>query len=220
MKHARSATRPSPRPPTRRLPLAVRRRGSVLLEVLLASFLLAMIAMTITSVQSFVHRSNTVHQQRLGAYEVANRLMLQYLDDQDAFKGLNRYYDDGRFFYTWELEELPLKIDAPADSVMDAPREGSGRNAADTLRLLIIRVNEGRPDGAGGAIAGEQLAELRRVHSPLALMTRNPDSAAWMLSDQARSMALMQRLMSGGMNPGLPGAPTAPGPRPPPGSPK
>ncbi len=212
--------RRDPTPPSRGGPRSARRRGSVLLEVLLASFLLAMIAMTITSVQSFIHRSNTMHQRRIGAYEVANRLMLQYLDDEETFKGLNRYYDDGRFFYTWEIEELPIEIDAPSDSVMDPPREGGGRSAADTLRLLVIRVNEGRPDGAGGAISGEQLAELRRVHSPLALLSRNPDSAAWILSDQARSMKLMQRLMSGGMNPGLPGAPTAPGPRPPPGAPK
>lgn len=204
------------------------RRGATLLEVVLASVILGMVAVSVTSAISFVARSDLHGQRKLGAYELANRVILQYLDDPDLLPSQSSPYDDGRFLYRWELIEEPLRFELPDNSISEVPTWGPGLSVIGETKLLRVRVYQGLPDGIGGANRGEQLAELARPSNPLMLMSRNPDARNRM-SKKPAFLEMIRAMM--GRNPGpapvgpsrpaTPGAPGTPGaaPSPTPGTP-
>jgi hypothetical protein len=164
--------------------------GMSILEVVLASAILAMVAAAIVSSIAFVSRMEMLQQQRLGAYELATRLMLIHLDDEKNLPNPALAYFDGTFYYRWELATLPLGFEPPLNAALIPQTTGAGAIAAGRAQLLIVRVWQARDDGVGGFRHGELLAELRRLHSPLALFSRNPDAARRLTSDMTRALGV------------------------------
>lgn len=194
------------------------RRGATLLEVVLAAVILGLVAVAVTGAITFITRADLWNQRRLGGYEVANRLILQYLDEKKLMPSSAVPYDDGRFLYRWELTEEPLEYELPEGSMLQAPANWApGLSAIRETKLVRVRVYMGVPDGIGGASRGELLAELARPHNPLMLLQRNPDARNRLIRDPAGIEMFRLMMSNSGGQPG-PGAPGT-GSTPPPGSP-
>ncbi len=169
------------------------RRGFSFLEAVLAAALLGIIASAIFSVLGYVYASDREDAARLGAAEVANRIIITYLDDETSIKKLPDVIDYGPRRFRWDLEEDQVRIDEPNRSArVTAGRQGATPNAL--VKLKEIRVTVWEDDGTEasrqvGASAG---VRLNRLVNPIAY--RGSDGVTRMLSDPERIMRMMQNL--------------------------
>lgn len=159
---------------TRRL---TSRRGMTLVEVVLASALLAMLASALAGAVVFAHRAEIQRIKRLMAHDVANRLLLQFIDDKYN-KGLPAQsdpvaYEGLRFFY--EIIEEPVEM---------RNLNGEIPKQADGMRLIRIRVYDAFEVSPGNVQRRERLAEIVRPYHLLVALYRNPNSMARNLSNQ------------------------------------
>lgn len=180
----------------------VRARGMTMVEVLLATLLLAMIGAVVSSVLSQVQLGEQSRAVRLNAYEVANRLLLQYVDDAKVLDPYSAYVDPetGRAF-RWTVDELPLSIEEPPNSVVARPERKEARNMLDATVLLDARVYEAVEDGVGGYVYGRELARLTRAFNPMPLTSANPDALRREF-DKPDALPKLLELMTGSGKPG------------------
>lgn len=165
-----------------------------LLEVILAVVMLGLVTASIAGTLAFTFRLERQEDLRLGAYELANRLILQYLDDDTVIRGMHgQPLAYGTVRYSWELS-----VDRVAMSMKD-PEPGSSRPRAqykDRFELITARVWLESDDARGKLAALEQgpepLAELSRILDPST--RRNPDSAERLGKDPSRLMELVTRM--------------------------
>lgn len=193
-----------PRAPRARRPaLATRRaprRAMTLLEVVLAVTLLALTAGAALTAVSFAISGQERQAQRLAAAELANRLMLQHLDDEGSMPDGGSVVRYAALTYRWEIDAAPLRltpaVTAPA-AVPTGPGAGANRSAAlDRLRRVSIRV--WLSEESGGARTwevGVPGAVLTRMVDPMAF--RNPDSFANTVGTEEGIRRLMQQMMGG-----------------------
>lgn len=145
-----------------------RRTGVTFLEVVFSSVILAMAAAAITGAFSLIERLSMRDEARLDAYEVAHRLILQYMDDPDSLPPTHLPIEIGnrRFHYTAGAEAL---LQEPGASEAGVDRRES-RNVAQLdsteilrgrLLLITVRVDWERPDGFRDTVA-----VLSRVFDP------------------------------------------------------
>ncbi|HZW07007.1 MAG TPA: hypothetical protein VFF65_07775 [Phycisphaerales bacterium] len=158
-------------------------RGVALVEVVAASALLAITASAVVGGLATVAGADARNHQRLESLELANRLLLQYIDDSRAMPDQALHVQQGRGLYRWRLGVAPAGLSTPGGSLIDLPASGPGAQALDKLNLLTVAVYTAVPDGAGGYTDGERLCSLARVHHPLSLVYRNPDALSRGLAD-------------------------------------
>ena len=188
--------------PTHRVPTTVNcrrgqvqtRRGATLIEAVLATVLLGMVAATLASAVSYMTASQRRMQQRLGAAELANRLMLMYMDDQDAMpsKSLPIEYDMDMFRWTMQVDPVKFTMaQLPPEAEDNAI--GSGVNFG-RIRLVSIKVWLSEDQGGARGFSTEfPNAQLTRLIDPLALS--NPDSLQTMIDSPGGMERLFERLM-------------------------
>lgn len=179
-----------------------------ILEIVLASVLLALVSGGVASVIGYLSTSDLRRRQRAGAMEVASRLTLQYLDDESQLPDQTLPYDDGTFLYRWAIDTQPVELAAIPEGVMEYPEWQGALTFVRDTKLIRVRVYRGLPDGAGGAVAGDLLAELTRLNNPMPLASKNPDHLARLLKDPA---FLTRQQEASGAGPAPP--PGAPAPR-------
>ena len=170
------------------------RRGATLIEAVLATVLLGMVAATLASAVSYMNTSQRRMQQRLGAAELANRLMLQYIDDQDAMPNKTLPIEYDMDLYRWTLEVDPVKFEM-AQLPLDADENdiGSGINF-DRIRLVSIRVWLSEDSGGARGFSYKlPNSQLTRLIDPLAFS--NPDSLQTMIDSPGGMERLFERLM-------------------------
>ncbi len=157
------------------------RPAMTLLECVLAVVLLAFVSSAIASAMGFLNGADTRAIRRLGAYEVANRIVLQHLDDSKELEGQDAFpveYD--RFRYRWELEEERVAMDLPEIETV----ERAAVPLSDRYRIVTVTVYEVDERLSQGAftVRGEQLAQLTRMFDPFT--PRNPDAISrWTQQD-------------------------------------
>jgi hypothetical protein len=178
--------------------------------VVLASAMLAMVATAIFSAIGYVQRADQRWTKRLAAHEVANRLVLQFLDDESSMPDQSRPYEDGTYTFRWSLRKVPVTLESDTNE----------RNALleDTV-LIRAEVYEGLKLPTGEVERGETLAVLDRFFNAYIIFTRNEDARARNLSNPAFLQDLMRRTPggpSGGAGRPVP-APAAPKGTPAPG---
>lgn len=158
------------------------RRGMSFLETVAAAAILALLASVILG--GFESMMGGQHRQRhrLACAELANRLILQYLDDKSALPSESAPigYDGER--YRWEMRETPARL-VPSRPEVAAERSGASGLTPDRMSILTITVwlgeeSGGSRDGSGGAPS----VTLTRLFDPIAL--RNPDSIDNLFKDQ------------------------------------
>lgn len=174
------------------------RRGISLVEVVMASMLLAIIASAVVGGITTVVSADARNQQKLEALELANRLLLQYLDDKDAMPSQETHVNQGRGVYRWVMRVSPVQLSMPEESVIDKPAEGPGGKTIEKLVLLSVSVFSGVPDGMGGYTYGDRVCTLTRMYHPLSVIYRNPDMMKRLAADPARMMEIMMALIDSG----------------------
>ncbi len=170
------------------------RRGATLIEAVLATVLLGMVAATLASAVSFMNSSQRRMQQRLGAAELANRLMLQYIDDQDAMPSPTLPIEYDIHKYRWTMDVDPVEFTMAEPSVEDDTNSiGSGINF-ERIRLVSIKVWLAEDSGgARGFSTTIPNSQLTRLIDPLAFS--NPDSLQTMLDTPGGMERLFERLL-------------------------
>ncbi len=149
-----------------------------LLEVVFATATLAMIVSVLFGAIGFMLGRQRVEQQTLGAAEVANRLMLQYLDDFTSMPDPSLPIAYGKERYRWEqLPNRSIRIE-PAEPARRS-RAGTPDRVGSLLEksdLVTIKVWLG--EESGGSLTPTTAvphASVTRIVYPL-LASRNPDS--------------------------------------------
>lgn len=146
----------------------VRRTGVTFLEVVFSSVILALAAAAITGAFSLIERLSMRDEARLDAYEVAHRLILQYMDDPDSLPPTHLPIEIGnrRFHYAAGAEAL-LQEPGAAEAGVDRreSRNVAQLDSTEILRgrllLITVRVDWERPDGFRDTVA-----VLSRVFDP------------------------------------------------------
>jgi type II secretory pathway pseudopilin PulG len=171
------------------------RRGLSLVEVVMASMLLAITASAVVGGITTVAAADAHNQQKLEALELANRLLLQYLDDKSAMPDESAHAVQGRGTYRWAMHTSAVELSTPAESIVIKPTDGPGSKTIDKLVLLSVSVHAGIPDGMGGYASGERLCTLTRVYHPLSTVYRNPDALSRLLRDPGTFLPYVEGLI-------------------------
>jgi type II secretory pathway pseudopilin PulG len=201
------------------------RRGMSMLEVVFAVATLALITAAGFASIDFVMRLNLREQQRLGAAEVANRLLISYLDDEKSLPSEFNTISYGEFSYRYRKSRT--KFSVIEASPVDAPSSGARPLSLDRFQQITVRVWLSEETGGSFDGSGAPSVTLTRLLDPVAL--RNPDSLDARRGSPEGMRGMMDELKdaanipgSPGSNrpaPGTPGAtPGSPGSRPPPPS--
>ena len=154
-----------------RLPRGRTRRGLTLLETVLAVLLLTLVTTAIMSAVGFVLGTEGRARKRLAANEVANRLVLQYLDDKHDMPDRSRPIDYGEYRFVWDIDVADVSME-----LNPIARRNASPGADATLsRFKVIRatIYDTEITTSGAAMRIEQLAAISRVYDPFA--ARNPD---------------------------------------------
>ena len=149
--------------------LAASRRGMTFLEAVLASALLGLVSMGVFGVLNYLVLQQKRAEQISGAAEVANRVVIMYLDDPSAMPSGGRPIEYGRHLYRWTYEAAPIEVFDPNATDEPAPLS--------LTRLQELTVSVWLHEDSGGAFVptdGTPGIVVRRMLDPLA--TRNPDS--------------------------------------------
>lgn len=174
------------------------RRAMTFLEVVVAVALLALLASTVFGAFNFMLGRQRLEQQTLGAHEVANRLVLSYLDDRNAMPNSSLPIEYGPDRYRWDFQVTPVKIVSPESANPDAaPRPAPLRDRVpfnERIRQITVRVWLGEESGGTfGAETGVPHAKITRLLYPLA--NRNPDSFDNMLKSDAGIRGYMDEIL-------------------------
>lgn len=154
---------------TRRVHLAASRRGMTFLEAVLASALLGIVSMAVFSALNYLVLQQKRSEQIAGAAEVANRVVVMFLDDPTGMPQGGRPIAYGRHLFRWTYDAAPIEVYDP--NATDDPMPLS------LTRLQELTVSVWLHEDSGGAyspIDGTPGIVVRRMLDPLA--TRNPDS--------------------------------------------
>lgn len=173
------------------------RRGVSLLEVVLSSVLLGIIATAVAGAISSIVTAEMRSAQRLEALELANRLILQYLDDEKSMPSESEHINQGSGSYRFTVRLTPIVVDMPEGSLLVKPAGGAGTvgGTMDAVELLSISVYAGVPDG-GGYAYGERLCTLTRPVHPLSTAFGNPDRMQRIFADPGSAMAAFGRIVN------------------------
>jgi hypothetical protein len=179
--------------------VAAARRGITLLEVILAVLLLALTVAAVTGAISAILGMEAEGRKRLEAYEICNRIMLQFLDDEDGLPGKSLPITYGDHKYFWDLDKTPARM------VINKKQESGGANlqALDRFMLVGVTVYDANENGNYDT-KGEPIAFLSRVIDPYA--PRNPDSLDTFGNNPDKITKMIQGLLGGGAGPNLSGA--------------
>lgn len=167
------------------------RPGLSLLEVVFAMALLGVVAMAVMSAISYVQNSQVREQRTLAANELANRLLLMYIDDPNSpwNEGETITWTTGEK-YRWEMIRSSITLQAAVEPATDSQASASRSpiNVNDRVHLVRARVwldadSGGTPDFS----LSTPHAELSRLMDPMANMTR-PDTTKRMFENYRGEM--------------------------------
>lgn len=195
-----------------------------MLEVVFAVATLALITAAGFASIDFVMRLNLREQQRLGAAEVANRLLITYLDDEKSLPSEFNTISYGEFSYRYRKSRTKFSVIEARPS--EAPAGGSRPLSLDRFQQITVRVWLSEETGGSFDGTGAPSVTLTRLLDPVAL--RNPDSLDARRGSPEGMRGMMDELKDASNMPGSSGtnrpAPgtnpaTNPGSRPPPSTP-
>ncbi len=187
------------------------RSGMTMLEVVLAVVLLALLAATFATAHSYMHAAAARESQRLGAAEIASRMILQYIDDKNLLPSQGLPVDYNRMRFRWSLDETPveLKLDAAAEE-NDADRGGG--LGLERIRMIVVRAWLSEESG-GSYLYSDAVPSvtITRLFDPLGFEHHSPDSSQRLIeSDEGLRQIIDEILrLQGGTQSGGPsgGAP-------------
>jgi type II secretory pathway pseudopilin PulG len=176
------------------------RRGLTFIETVCAVAMLALVAAAVFGAFNSIMAQQERQAHRLGAMELCNRLILQYLTDKDTMpnKTLPIVYGDER--YRWELNEVPVKL-LPARPDVADDRATNGTSAISIDRMQAITVTVWLSEESGGSYGYDARfpsATLTRLMDPIAL--RNPDVTNSLAHDPIKQREFLETFRTIGRN--------------------
>lgn len=170
-----------------------RERGITILEVVFAVSLLAMTTATLLSANSYVLKSQGREAQRLGAAELANRLLLQYIDDKNSLPSDALPIEYHRWRYRWRMEERRVSIAYNPAADVDEEPTGIG---PERVRLMVVRVWLSEESG-GSALFNQDVPSvvITRFYDPLGFEYHSPDSNENTLSTDEGLREIMNEII-------------------------
>jgi prepilin-type N-terminal cleavage/methylation domain-containing protein len=178
------------------------RDGLTLIESVSAITLLGILAAFVLSALSSMITSQRVQQHRMGAAEIANRLVLQYLDDPATMpqEGLPVAYNGARF--RWALAKSPAKLVPAVQSAAALDANGQpvrGKSGLSLDRLGVVTIRVWLSEESGGSFnygaGGVPSFALTRLVDPTYIF-RNPDSLDNMIKNPERMREFQQMFQS------------------------
>jgi len=135
------------------------RRGFSLLEVVLASVLLSLVAASVVGTITFINKAEEGRRHRLVAFEVANRLLLMYLDDEKAITqspeiNPNLVIRQDGYDFRWTIAYEPVTVEG--EFVADS-------GFSNGVRMLRLSVYGSKDDG----VPTDRIAEVTRLYHTL-----------------------------------------------------
>jgi hypothetical protein len=119
---------------------AAHRRGVTFLEAVLGVVLLGLITASLAGSVSFMHRSQVRHERHLGAAELANRLILQLIDDRETLPSPSLPIEYHDALFRWSLDEQPVRFVTRTQGVSTASGSVGGGVSLDRIKLVTVRV--------------------------------------------------------------------------------
>lgn len=173
---------------------AASRPGVSFLEAILGVVLLGLVTASLAGAVSFMHKSETRLTRKLAACELANRLILQFIDDRESLPSRALPIEYGPDLFRWELEEQPVEFQVESQGTgSDAGGVGGGVSL-DRVRYVVVRVWLAYESGGSQTYSPDvPNATLTRLVDPLAFS--NPDSLKTLLEQPDGIERLMQLLM-------------------------
>lgn len=150
------------------------RRGLTFLEVVLAATLLALLASVTFGGFSSMIAAQERQVRRLACMEIANRLVLQHLDDPTAMPSPSLPIRYGDVEFRWSLEKSAIQFE---HGVPEAAAERALTSSLRLDRFVNIYVTVWLGEASGGSATFDALiphASLSRLVDPIGM--RNPDS--------------------------------------------
>lgn len=177
------------------------RRGLTLIETVAAVVLLSLLAAAVLGALSSVVAQQTRQNRRVQAMELANRLMLQYLDDPNLMPARSMPVAYGRERYRWDVAETPVRL---VHALSDAAGEGERRSPLTLDRIKVVTLHVWLSEESDGSMSFTEVvpsATLVRLMDPIAGLYRNPDTMTAILADDKRKreiFAMFQDTGAGG----------------------
>ncbi|MEO1583221.1 MAG: type II secretion system protein [Planctomycetota bacterium] len=169
-------------------------RGFTFLEAVLGLALLGIIGGAIFGVLGYAWRVEINARQTLGAAEVANRVLISYLDDSTSPRKLPDTIAYQEMTFRWSLDTTRVSI---KDTVPSArtDRDGSAtiQEALDKMESVVVIawIDDGTPASlVPGSTPGYR---LDRVIDPFTF--RSADSIDRLINDPERRDELFQRII-------------------------
>ena len=172
------------------------RRGLTFLETLFASALLALVAAAVFGALSFVLGRQHHEQRTLAAYELANRIILQYLDDPEQLPDPSLPLEYGKDRFRWTLNVDPVTVTATSEATKDAA--DTRRSMLDRVKQVSVHVWLGEESGGSQAFESDSpmpKAALTRIMYPMAY--RNPDAFDRLINSDAGRRRLFDDMTGG-----------------------
>ncbi len=167
--------------------------GLSLLEVVLSVVMLTGVATSIMSAVAYIERADARDKRRLAAHEIANRLVLQWLDDSKQMPEplLPIAYGD-RYQFFFELSVTPVVMELNEQQL----RSENTLQGLDRYRIVSVRVFDSDTTDPRRPVPGEELALLWRVYDPSA--ARNPDQITRFGENPDNVLELINLILGGG----------------------
>jgi len=180
--------------------------GTTFLEVVFAIAALGLLTATIMAAVGYVHGRQRTEQRRLASAELANRLVLSFLDANAHLSpdtlmpspSLPIAY--GADLYRWDMQIDEIRIEE-VDRVQEAVESGRQSPVSrDRFKQLTLRVWLSEQSGGVRRFesrdGGTPRAVLIRVFDPLA--GRNPDAAERLLENPGAARQFVNEVIGGG----------------------
>lgn len=163
-----------------------RQRGMTLIEAVLAAALVGIFASILIAAVNGAWRDQVRHRQIMGAVELANRLVIIYLDDMTDLPSPSLRLEYGPhnqpYRYRWEKMESAVSLvdppDLPREVAARRRERGGTAGLQGQLRSVTFRVWLAEDDSTGRGSRtpepGVPQAAITRLMNPL--FWRNPDS--------------------------------------------
>ena len=148
---------------------AVSRHGLTLLEILLAVTMLVLVTTSITAAISTITAMEARSRKRVAACELANRIIIQYLDEKKSLPLEAKPLDYGKDRYFYELTPWQSRMQ------INRTQESAGPNLQGLARYKVVRVTVFEAEESGDyPVKGQRLASIERIYDPAT--ARSPDS--------------------------------------------
>jgi len=163
------------------------------LECVLGVLLLGMITSTLVQVSSNARLNQLRTKARLGAAELANRLVLQYLDDRDTLPAASLPIEYGGQYYRWSKRNA--QVGAKIDSA--AARSGADVNTSEKSlsRIQQVTFTVWLAEDSGGTFknsASTPSVSIARLYDPL--LPTSPDPMRRLLNSPDGVSRLLERM--------------------------